>query len=143
MTAYIDFFERMERLMDNTPHSDRDQIPGPANGTAKPRNRAPRKPAHETAASAKPAAAKKALAKRTRVVKPATAKKAVPQKAAMTRPAAEPALTEPSAAEIERMIATAAYFLAEKRSFAPGNELADWLNAEHQIRQSQQDSAAP
>jgi len=32
--------------------------------------------------------------------------------------------------EREAWIATAAYYLAEARRFAPGNELADWLDAE-------------
>jgi hypothetical protein len=31
------------------------------------------------------------------------------------------------------MIAVAAYFLAEKRGFAPGCELDDWLKAETEI----------
>jgi hypothetical protein len=31
------------------------------------------------------------------------------------------------------MIATAAYYLAEQRQFAPGNELEDWLAAERQL----------
>ena len=31
------------------------------------------------------------------------------------------------------MIAEAAYYLAEKRGFAPGKELADWLQAEAQV----------
>jgi sterol desaturase/sphingolipid hydroxylase (fatty acid hydroxylase superfamily) len=34
---------------------------------------------------------------------------------------------------IPRMIAEAAYYLAEKRGFAPGNELKDWLEAEQFI----------
>jgi hypothetical protein len=29
-----------------------------------------------------------------------------------------------------RLIAAEAYFLAERRGFAPGNELADWVAAE-------------
>jgi len=33
--------------------------------------------------------------------------------------------------EREDWIATAAYYLAEKRGFAPGGEMADWLVAEH------------
>ncbi|MDD5365512.1 MAG: DUF2934 domain-containing protein [Gallionellaceae bacterium] len=33
--------------------------------------------------------------------------------------------------EREAWIATAAYYLAEARNFVPGNELADWLDAEH------------
>lgn len=33
----------------------------------------------------------------------------------------------------EAMIAEAAYYCAEKRGFAPGHELEDWLEAEAQI----------
>ena len=36
-------------------------------------------------------------------------------------------------ADREASVATAAYFLAEKRDFAPGHELEDWLAAETQI----------
>jgi hypothetical protein len=44
-------------------------------------------------------------------------------------------LTEmPSTDELTGMIATAAYFCAEQRSFAPGHELEDWLTAEQQIK---------
>lgn len=32
-----------------------------------------------------------------------------------------------------QMIATAAYFLAEKRGFASGHEIQDWVAAESQI----------
>jgi hypothetical protein len=32
-------------------------------------------------------------------------------------------------------IAEAAYYLAEKRGFAPGHEVDDWLTAERQLRQ--------
>jgi len=35
--------------------------------------------------------------------------------------------------ERERMIAEAAYFRAERRGFAQGNELLDWLEAEAEI----------
>jgi hypothetical protein len=35
--------------------------------------------------------------------------------------------------ELKRMIATAAYYLAERRNFEPGHELDDWLEAERQI----------
>jgi hypothetical protein len=30
----------------------------------------------------------------------------------------------------EQMVAEAAYFRAERRGFAPGNEMSDWLQAE-------------
>lgn len=33
----------------------------------------------------------------------------------------------------EQMIAEAAYFRAEQRSFAPGNEMSDWLLAETDV----------
>ncbi len=32
----------------------------------------------------------------------------------------------------EQMIATEAYYRAERRGFAPGHELEDWLDAEYQ-----------
>jgi hypothetical protein len=33
----------------------------------------------------------------------------------------------------EQMIAEAAYFLAERRGFAPENDIADWLQAENDV----------
>ena len=33
----------------------------------------------------------------------------------------------------EQMIAEAAYFHAERRGFAPGNEMSDWLQAEADV----------
>lgn len=36
--------------------------------------------------------------------------------------------------ELTGMIATAAYFLAAERNFAPGRELDDWLEAERRVR---------
>jgi len=38
-----------------------------------------------------------------------------------------------SGAMRDQMIAEAAYYLAERRGFAPGYELADWLAAEREI----------
>ena len=48
--------------------------------------------------------------------------------------ASPPTLTQaiPSALR-EAKIATAAYYRAEQRGFAPGNELADWLAAEREV----------
>lgn len=40
----------------------------------------------------------------------------------------------PSPRSVEAMIAEAAYFKAEKRGFAPGRELIDWLEAEKEVR---------
>jgi hypothetical protein len=39
----------------------------------------------------------------------------------------------PGDTERGRMIAEAAYYRAEKRGFAPGGELQDWLDAEAQV----------
>ena len=39
-----------------------------------------------------------------------------------------------SAEERERLIARVAYFRAEKRGFAPGNELQDWIEAEAEVQ---------
>lgn len=36
--------------------------------------------------------------------------------------------------EVEHLIATEAYYLAEKRGFAPGGEMEDWLTAECLVR---------
>ncbi len=33
----------------------------------------------------------------------------------------------------EQMIAEAAYYLAERRGFAPGNEMYDWFEAEAEV----------
>ena len=46
------------------------------------------------------------------------------------RPGSGPAL---SAQERERVVAQAAYFRAEKRGFAPGCELQDWVEAEAEV----------
>jgi len=45
---------------------------------------------------------------------------------------ADPAFS-PGRAEREQMVAVAAYYLAERRAFAPGCEQDDWQQAERQI----------
>lgn len=52
------------------------------------------------------------------------------QAKAEVRPASGLAL---SAQERERFIAQAAYYRAEKRGFAPGFELQDWVEAEAEV----------
>lgn len=42
-------------------------------------------------------------------------------------------VTEPGEQVDKAMVAEAAYYRAEKRGFAPGNELEDWLEAEKEI----------
>jgi Protein of unknown function (DUF2934) len=41
----------------------------------------------------------------------------------------------PAEPEWHRMIAEAAYFKAEKRAFAPGHALEDWLCAERDVKE--------
>ena len=36
--------------------------------------------------------------------------------------------------KLNEIIATEAYFISEKRGFAPGNELIDWLEAELSVK---------
>ena len=47
--------------------------------------------------------------------------------------ALSPTITGVTGDERHQLIAEAAYFRAEQRSFAPGYELEDWLNAEAEI----------
>jgi hypothetical protein len=82
----------------------------------------PRAKAKDAAAAEGAAAAKK----------PSTRKKAA---VAKSKPAEMPMAAAPlSEATLNGMIATAAYFLAAERDFAPGRELDDWLEAERRIR---------
>jgi hypothetical protein len=46
---------------------------------------------------------------------------------------AMPPATEPGEPQRKSLIAEAAYYRAEKRGFAPGEELEDWLAAEKEI----------
>lgn len=59
-------------------------------------------------------------------VTPAETKSVAPAKSAPTKPALTPA-------ERAKMVAEAAYYLAEKRGFKGGNEIADWAAAEKQV----------
>ena len=42
----------------------------------------------------------------------------------------------------EQLIAEAAYFRAEQRGFAPGNEMSDWLDAESDVERMLKSSPA-
>ena len=58
-------------------------------------------------------------------------------KAAKTQPEpqqAVPEIREPNDEDVQRMIAIAAYYRAEKRGFSPGREEEDWREAEMEIR---------
>jgi hypothetical protein len=64
---------------------------------------------------------------------PAAKKPRTPRKTLTTKAAAAVA-PKPSSDEVGGMIATAAYYLAAARNFAPGHELDDWLEAERSVR---------
>jgi hypothetical protein len=71
--------------------------------------------------------------------KPRASKTAAPEKAAAVRkPPSKPGTSARKAGiaapdERLRLIAETAYYRAERRSFTPGNELADWLEAEAEV----------
>lgn len=90
-------------------------------------------PAKKSATTAAKNAAKPAEAKHEAPTKGATAKAAPTAKPAPAT--AKPATAKPvlSPAERMKMIAEAAYFLAQKRGFSGGNELSDWVAAEKQV----------
>jgi hypothetical protein len=106
----------------------------------------PRKSKSAVAVPAEPVAKKKATKTATVVETkeakpiPAKAKAAVAEpkevKASKARPKPKAADTKPSDVtrkELKHLIAVAAYHRAEKRGFAPGYELQDWLDAEADI----------
>ncbi|MDJ0832864.1 MAG: DUF2934 domain-containing protein [Gammaproteobacteria bacterium] len=82
-------------------------------------------------AAAKKAVSKKAAAKKS--VKKAVAKKASSKKAAVKKSVAKKAVKSLSYQQRYQMISEAAYLIAEKQSFVPGNEMDNWLTAEQQI----------
>jgi hypothetical protein len=84
-------------------------MPSPAKTSASAAKKAPSKEAAKTPEPTKPA-------------EPAKSTKAT---------GAKPAVLSP--AERMKMIAEAAYYLAEKRGFSGGNELTDWVAAEKQV----------
>jgi len=64
--------------------------------------------------------------------RPAAAASRQPSELRPASPASVPANFDPSSSR-EALIATAAYYRAEKRGFAPGYEHQDWLAAEREI----------
>lgn len=75
---------------------------------------------------------------RTKVVakEPTAAKPARKTLSASRKKSTESAVVavEATPADLHSMIETTAFYLAAERSFAPGHELDDWLEAERRIR---------
>lgn len=89
-------------------------------------------PAKSSAAATKKSAAKPADAKSATA--PAAKSTAAPAAKSAATPATKSAAkTVLTPAERMKMIAEAAYYLAEKRGFNGGNELSDWVAAEKQV----------
>jgi hypothetical protein len=98
----------------------------------------PAKKADATISKAKPAPKTKVAAKPAPVAKPKPAPKAAPKavpKDAGAKPA-KPRAKKPGGVPAEQRrnyIEMAAYYIAERRGFAPGNPLEDWVQAEAEI----------
>ena len=78
-----------------------------------------------------PSTASKPPRKPRRSVK--TTKRPAPSQTTQYDAAASPASVSLSAIDRGAMIATAAYFRAQRRNFQTGHELEDWLAAESEI----------
>lgn len=79
---------------------------------------------------------KKKVVKKTAKTKKVPTKKAPTKKAATKKATSKPARSSKLDITLEerwKMVAIAAYHKAEKRGFAPGNELQDWAEAEKEI----------
>jgi len=93
-------------------------------------------------AAPKAAASEKVITKKTVKKKAASTSKAAPKKAA--KKSAKSVKTDTSMMDITpkerwKMVAVAAYHKAEKRGFAPGHDLQDWIDAEKEIAAFLQD----
>ena len=117
------------------------------------------KPSAKTAAAVKPASVAPAAPAPAAVKPTATAKPRAPAKTTVSPKAkvaakptatakAEPAATRkvsqlPDQDTINKMVEEAAYYLAEKRNFAPGFEEQDWLDAKQQIMDQLEGASRP
>jgi hypothetical protein len=98
----------------------------------------PAKATEVTAAKAKPVPKAKVAAKPAPAAKPKPAPKAAPKstpKDAGAKPAGVRAKKRAGVPAEQRRnyIEMAAYYIAERRGFAPGNPLEDWVQAEAEI----------
>lgn len=98
----------------------------------------PAKKSEVTASKAKPAPKTKVAAKPAPTAKPKPAPKAAPKSIAKEGDA-KPARSRAKksgvvpAEQRRNYIEMAAYYIAERRGFAPGNPLEDWVQAEAEI----------
>jgi hypothetical protein len=76
--------------------------------------------------------AKEMVARKKAVITRKTSVKKVAKKSTIPPGSHRPSINI-STEERWKMIAIAAYYKAEKREFAPGGELQDWIDAENEI----------
>lgn len=111
--------------------------------TQKPISESSSRSANPLAATKPAAVARKAPAKAKPAGTPQVAAKASPKKA-VAKAASEPAVKKPSAGRAKKFsgvpaeqrrnyIEMAAYYIAERRGFTPGDPLEDWVQAEAEI----------
>ncbi len=60
--------------------------------------------------------------------------KASPKKGRKAKTSSAASVPQQDTAERQVMIAEAAYFIAEHRDFTAGDQLSDWLQAEHEVQ---------
>jgi Protein of unknown function (DUF2934) len=89
--------------------------------------------------TSKPAVAKPAKASSVDTPRPAVAPQAAPEPPKrVAKPKAPATIAAPAKAHVSEetrraMIAESAYLRAERRGFAPGGELEDWMAAEREV----------
>jgi len=99
--------------------------------TAKKASKATAEAAPKTKAPAKKTATAPVVATAPKAaVKKVPAKKAAPAKASTTPVATRPAVT---AEQRHNYIEVAAFYVAQRRGFAPGNPVDDWAMAEREV----------
>jgi Protein of unknown function (DUF2934) len=103
--------------------------------TAKKTSKASAEAAPKTKAPAKKTAAAPVAAAAPKAAAPKAAVKKVPAKKAATAKAATPKATRPAVTAEQRhnYIEVAAFYVAQRRGFAPGNPVDDWAMAEREV----------
>jgi hypothetical protein len=114
---------------------------------ARPRKAATTKAAPARDVLAKAEAVPSAKVPATAPKTPARPKAAPPKAAAPRKAAAEPpaatVTVRPESPDRGELVRLAAYFRAERRGFAPGHELEDWIAAEAEVAATLVSPAAP
>lgn len=103
------------------------------NETAEPKSKSKVAAATESKQDIVKSPAVKVTAKKVATQKPVVEKSTAVKKVAAKKKVAEKSAVAVSPEHRYHMIATAAYFLAERRGFAGGYEMQDWITAEAEV----------